>query len=69
MPKQKDYGQAAFRERFARQKEIIEMFSEEAILEARKRLCRKCATTCPDLFPLTTGGKDCPYFQAKGKEK
>lgn len=58
---------AATRELLTLQQEIIEKFGEEAIQEARKRLCSKCKEDSCFLYPITTKGEDCPYFKLKEK--
>jgi len=65
MSRQRCNPLAAMKERERMQKEIIEKFGEEAILEARKRLCKECFINCSFLLPLTTEGRDCPYFKQK----
>lgn len=52
-------------DRLALQKRIEERFGEEAIQEARRRLCHHCSFNCPLLLPICSDGKDCPYFQRR----
>jgi len=56
-------------ERQALQKEIRETFGEEAIREAKRRLCLNCSFPCPNLLPITSDGKDCPYFKPREVKK
>jgi len=48
---------------------IREKYGEETIQEARERLCRRCARyySC-SFLPITSDGKDCPYFQRAKKQ-
>jgi len=54
--------------RASMQQKIVERFGVEKIYEASERLCSKCVVKCPDLFPITTEGEDCPYFKPKESE-
>ena len=47
------------------QTEIRERWGEEAIREARVRLCSECKEFGCFLLPLTLRGEDCPYFRPK----
>lgn len=51
---------------------IVATYGEERVREAEARLCRTCrfaeSQICapnPSLLPLTTEGKDCPYYVPK----
>lgn len=65
MPRRRDTGLGAIKERQRLQTKITERFGEKAILKARKRLCENCVMGSCFLFPITTEGKDCPYFKQK----
>ena len=60
---------SAIKERLAMGEEIEEKFGEKAIVKAKRRLCCKCKEMDCFLLPITTDGKDCPYFkQREGKK-
>lgn len=65
-----EQGIGAAREREAGKAEGKRLFGEARIGRAILRLCRQCefSDTCL-LFPLTTKGKDCPYFKKKRGKK
>jgi len=50
--------------RLATQREIRKRFGDKMLNAAYRRLCSKCASAGECLLiPLTTRGKDCPYFK------
>lgn len=64
MTKKKVRVDGAVRVRIATQVEVRKRFGDKRINAAYKRLCCKCAFAdiCL-LVPLTTRGKNCPYFK------
>lgn len=56
-------------ERKALQAVIRETFGQTKLRRAMKRLCDNCSHRPCLLLPLTTKGKDCPYFKLKGAKK
>ena len=69
MPKKKGAGLSAIREQERMQEEIRQKFGEEALQEARVRLCSKCYRGSCAFLPIVTDGKDCPYFEERQAKK
>jgi len=46
---------------------IDRIYGHDTIIDARGRLCFRCLARCNHLlYPITTQGLDCPYFEVKG---
>lgn len=61
---------AEIREREADKKRLTKLVGEQAVGDAIMRLCRNCTEPCNGkLYPLTSTGKDCPYFTPKKEVK
>ena len=62
-------GEIQSREEQNRLISIITAKYPEKVNEARQRLCANCAflnsRECRNLCPITTEGRDCPYFNHK----
>lgn len=52
--------------REAMRREIIERFGVKRVGAAYIRLCANCKIRDCFLCPLTTEGKDCPYYAPRG---
>ncbi len=62
--------EAEIKERDADKKRLMKLLGEEEVGNAIVRLCRNCTEPCHGkLYPLTSTGKDCPYFTPIKEEK
>lgn len=57
------------KDRVIMQQQIKSKFGVKAIRKAKRRLCAKCNVVDCFLLPITTEGKDCPYFKQREDEK
>jgi RNase P subunit RPR2 len=57
------------KDRVVMQQQIKEKFGVKAVAKAKRRLCAKCKVIGCFLLPITTDGRDCPYFKQREVEE